>query len=96
MRTGIFCGTGPFYQHRKALSEMQQKTLVGFFTEDLEALEQEAVCTPEFGNGRMFYYYMKEGTSNASAGVEDIPGKNNRKSGYHQLFLFGEKLPFQS
>ena len=26
----------------------------------------------------------------------DIPGKNNRKSGYHQLFLFGEKLPFQS
>ena len=69
MRTGIFCGTGPFYQHRKALSEMQQKTLVGFFTEDLEALEQEAVCTPEFGNGRMFYYYMKEGTSNASAGV---------------------------
>ena len=72
---------------------MQQKTLVGFFTEDLEALEQEAVCTPEFGNGRMFYYYMKEGTSNASAGVgvEDIPGKNNRKSGYHQLFLFGEK-----
>lgn len=48
---------------------MQQKTLVGFFTEDLEALEQEAVCTPEFGNGRMFYYYMKEGTSNASAGV---------------------------
>ena len=48
---------------------MQQKTLVGFFTEDLEAPEQEAVCTPEFGNGRMFYYYMKEGTSNASAGV---------------------------
>ena len=45
------------------------ETLVGFFTEDLEALEQEAVCTPEFGNGRMFYYYMKEGTSNASAGV---------------------------
>ena len=69
MRTGIFCGTGPFYQHRKALSEMQQKTLVGFFTEDLEALEQEAVCTPEFGNGRMFYYYMKEVSSNASAGV---------------------------
>lgn len=48
---------------------MQQKTLVGFFTEDLEALEQEAVCTPEFGNGRMFYYYIKEGSSNASAGV---------------------------
>lgn len=48
---------------------MQQKTLVGFFTEDLEALEQEAVCTPEFGNGRMFYYYMKEVSSNASAGV---------------------------
>lgn len=48
---------------------MQQKTLIGFFTEDLEALEQEAVCTQEFGNGRMFYYYMKEGTSNASAGV---------------------------
>ena len=46
---------------------MQQKTLVGFFTEDLEALEQEAVCTPEFGNGRMFYYYMKEGTSNENA-----------------------------
>ena len=69
MRIGIFCGTGPFYQHRKALSEMHQKTLVGFFTEDLEALEQEAVCTPEFGNGRMFYYYMKEVSSNASAGV---------------------------
>ena len=69
MWTGIFCDTGPFYQYRKALSEMQQKTLVGFFTEDLEALEQEAVCTPEFGNGRMFYYYMKEGSSNASAGV---------------------------
>lgn len=48
---------------------MQQKTLVGFFTEDLEALEQKAVCTPEFGNGRMFYYYIKEGSSNASAGV---------------------------
>ena len=47
---------------------MQQKTLVGFFTEDLEALEQEAVCTPEFGNGQMFYYYIKEGSSNASAG----------------------------
>ena len=54
---------------------MQQKTLVGFFTEDLEALEQEAVCTPEFGNGRMFYYYMKEGTSNASAGVGRITEK---------------------
>lgn len=26
----------------------------------------------------------------------DIPGKNNRKSAYHQLFLFGEKLLFQS
>ena len=61
---------------------MQQKTLVGFFTEDLEALEQEAVCTPEFGNGRMFYYYMKEGTSNASAGVGwgIVPGKNKQKS----------------
>lgn len=60
---------------------MQQKTLVGFFTEDLEALEQEAVCTPEFGNGRMFYYYIKEGSSNASAGVGgDIPEKNNRKA----------------
>lgn len=79
---------------------MQQKTLVGFFTEDLEALEQEAVCTPEFGNGRMFYYYMKEGSSNASSGVGwgggGIPGKNNRKGGYHQLFLFWEKLLFQS
>ena len=48
---------------------MQQKPLIGFFTEDLEALEQEAVCTQEFGNGRMFYYYMKEVSSNASAGV---------------------------
>ena len=48
---------------------MQQKTLVGFFTEDLEALEQEAVCTSEFGKRQMFYYYMKEGSSNASAGV---------------------------
>lgn len=76
---------------------MQQKTLVGFFTEDLEALEQEAVCTPEFGNGQMFYYYIKEGSSNASAGGGGgggIPGKNNRKSPYHQLFLFGEKLLF--
>ena len=73
---------------------MQQKTLVGFFTEDLEALEQEAVGTPEFGNGHMFYYYIKEGSSNASAGGGGIPGKNNRKSPYHQLFLFGEKLLF--
>ena len=48
---------------------MQQKTLVGFFTEDLEALEQEAVGTSEFGKRQMFYYYMKEGSSNASAGV---------------------------
>ena len=68
MRTGIFCGTGPFYQHRKALSGMQQKTLVGFFTEDLEALEQEAVCTSEFGKRQMFYYYMKEGSSNVGWG----------------------------
>ena len=74
---------------------MQQKTLVGFFTEDLEALEQEAVCTPEFGNGQMFYYYIKEGSSNASAGGGGgIPGKNNIKSPYHKLFLFCEKLLF--
>ena len=26
----------------------------------------------------------------------DIPGKINRKSAYHQLFLFGETLLFQS
>jgi len=28
--------------------------------------------------------------------VGDIPEKSNRKSAYHQLFLFGEKLLFQS